>query len=235
MPIKLITFDLDNTLWENDCVIQRAEQACYDFLCQQSPALEKHYSQGALMQLRQEMMTKSPHLAAQVTKVRKLSIQQALENIDHERTKIPDLVTEAFDVFFEARNQVTLFTHTLSLLEKLQSQYQLISITNGNSDLEKIGLKKYFAFSLSAETVGASKPRPNLFHAALHKGNANAQETIHIGDHPKDDIFGAQQLGIRTIWFNPQKIRWEDKSDQAPPTATVHCLSEIHAVINKLQ
>lgn len=234
MPIKLLTFDLDNTLWENDSVIQRAEQLCYDFLSRQSPELVKHYSPTKLMQLRQQLMTESPHLSAQVSKVRKLAMHKALEIVGHDHTKIPDLVAQAFEIFFHARNQVTLFPHTLPLLEKLQQQYQLISITNGNSDLEKIGLAKYFAFSLSAEKVGASKPRPNLFHAALHRGNANPQETIHIGDHPEDDIFGAQQLGIHTIWFNPQRLRWEDQSDKAPPTATVNCLSEIPLTLSKL-
>lgn len=234
MPIKLITFDLDNTLWENDSVIKHAEKVCYEFLRQQSPELAKHYSPTELMQLRQQLMTESPHLSAQVSKVRKLAMQKALETVGHDHTKILDLVAQAFEVFFHARNQVILFPHTLPLLEKLQQQYQLISITNGNSDLEKIGLAKYFSFSLSAEKVGASKPRPNLFHAALHRGNAHPQETIHIGDHPEDDIFGAQQLGIHTIWFNPQQLRWEDQSNQAPPTATVHCLSEVPAVIDKL-
>lgn len=234
MPIKLLTFDLDNTLWENDSVIQRAEQACYDFLSRQSPELVKHFSPAELMQLRQQLIIESPHLSPQVSKVRKLAIQQALETVGHNHTQISDLATQAFEVFFHARNQVTLFPQALPLLEKLQQQYQLISITNGNSDLEKIGLAKYFAFSLSAEKVGASKPRPNLFHAALHRGNANPKETIHIGDHPEDDIFGAQQLGIHTIWFNPQRFKWEDQSDKAPPTATVNCLSEIGAVVTRL-
>lgn len=232
--IKLVTFDLDNTLWENDAVIERAEQACYDFLQVHSAELAQHYSPRDLMALRQQLMTESPQLSAQVSKVRKMSMQRALETAGHERSEIPQLVTQAFEVFFQARNQVSLFPHTIALLENLQRHYQLISITNGNSDLEKIGLAKYFACSLSAEKVGASKPRPNLFHAALHRGNANPQETVHIGDHPEDDIFGAQQLGIRTIWFNPKKIRWEDQSDKTPPTATVHCLSQIQAAIEKL-
>jgi len=234
MPIKLITFDLDNTLWENNSVIQCAEQICYDFLRQHSPGLAKQYSPTALMQLRQRLMMESPHLSSQVSKIRKLSIQQALETVGHEPTQIPNLVAEAFDVFFHARNQVDLFPHTIPLLESLRQDYQLISITNGNADLEKIGLAKYFSFSLSAEKVGASKPRPNLFHAALHRGNAHPQETIHIGDHPQDDIFGAQQLGIHTIWFNPQRLKWEDQSDKVPPTAAVNCLSEIGTIVKKI-
>ncbi len=234
MAIKLVTFDLDNTLWENDSVIQRAEQACYHFLQQEAPELANRYSLKDLTSLRQKLMTQSPSLSAQVSKVRKLSMQQALESVGYSSAQIPHLVNQAFEVFFHARNQVTLFPQTLPLLQALRQQYQLISITNGNSDLEKIGLAEYFSFALSAEKVGASKPRPNLFHAALHKGNVKAHETVHIGDHHEEDIFGAQQLGIHTIWFNPQQLRWEDQSDKPAPTAVVHCLSEIQAAIHKL-
>lgn len=234
MAIKLITFDLDNTLWNNDSVIEKAEAACYAFLQEQSPALTKQYSISDLSVLRQKIMAESPQLSAQVSKARKLSIKKALETTGYDAAKIPELVSRAFDVFFQARNQVTPFPHTLPLLKALKEKYQLISITNGNSDLQKIGLAEYFCHCLSAEKVGASKPRPNLFHAALHRGDAKAHETIHIGDHPIDDIYGAQQLGIHTIWFNPAKLRWEDHSSHQKPTAMAHCLSEIPEIIRKI-
>jgi len=235
MAIKLITFDLDNTLWENDTVIARAEKACYTFLQQQAPKLTEHYSPEQLVQLRLQLMTQQPHLSAQVSKVRKLSIQQALESTGHDNNDIPDLVAKIFDCFLQERNKVELFPHTIPLLKTLKNQYQLASLTNGNSDLEKIGIAEYFSFSLSAEKVGASKPRPNIFHAALHKANVKPEETIHIGDHHLDDVHGAQQLGIHTIWFNPKKQRWEDQSDREKPTATVHCLSEIISAIEKIR
>src|SRR5690606_12607813 len=153
-----------------------------------------------------------PHLSAQVSKVRKLSLQQVLESIGYDSAAIPDLVREAFDCFLEHRNAIRLFPQTIPLLADLQKNYALASVTNGNSDLEKIGIANYFQFALSAEKVGASKPRPNLFHAVLHRANARAHETIHIGDHPVDDIQGAQQLGIHTIWFNPGQQPWNDPS-----------------------
>ena len=235
MAIKLITFDLDNTLWDNNPVLLRAEQACYDHLLERAPNMTQHYSLSDLAKLRMALMASSPQLAAQVSKVRKQAMQKALETINHPADDIPTLVEQAFTCFHQARNQVELFEHTIPLLKTLKKNYQLGSITNGNSDLEKIGIAEYFSFSLSAEKVGAKKPRPNIFHAALHKADVSPREAIHIGDHHDDDIFGAQQLGIRTIWFNPQRLRWEEESDKAPPTAMVHCLSEIPNVIYELK
>lgn len=235
MAIKLVTFDLDNTLWDNNPVLRRAEQACYDHLLQQVPQLATRYTLQDIANLRIKMMDESPQLAAQVSKVRKQAMRKILEDIDHDPAQIVPLVEQAFSIFHEERNKVELFTHALPLLQTLQKNYRLGSITNGNSDLEKIGIADYFSFSVSAEKVGAKKPRPNIFHAALHKAGVLPRETIHIGDHHDDDISGAQQLGIHTIWFNPQKLRWENESDKAPPTAIVHCLSEIPAAINTLK
>lgn len=235
MTIKLITFDLDNTLWDNNPVLLRAEQACYDHLLQQAPPLASRYTLSDLASQRMKMMEESPQLAAQVSKVRKLAMQKALEEINHDAQKIPALVESAFAHFHNERNKVELFPHTIPLLENLKKDYSLATLTNGNSDLTKIGIADYFAFSLSAEKVGAKKPRPNIFHAAMHKAGIWPHEMIHIGDDHEDDIFGAQQLGIHTIWFNPHKLRWENESDKAPPTATVYCLSEIPEVINSLK
>jgi len=234
VAIKLITFDLDNTLWDNNPVLLRAEQACYDHLLQEAPQLKTRYTLKDLSNLRIKMMEESPQLAAQVSKVRRLAMQKALEEINHDTSQIPVLVEKAFSTFHEERNKVELFEEALPLLKTLKKNYQLGSITNGNSDLEKIGIADYFVFSLSAEKVGAKKPRPNIFHAAMHKAGIAPQEMIHIGDHHDDDIFGAQQLSIHTIWFNPQKRRWENESDKAPPTAIVHCLSEIPKIIERI-
>ena len=233
MAIKLVTFDLDNTLWDNDPVLQRAEQACYQYLQQQSPQLASVYSAADLAQLRLQLISQSPQLAAQVSKLRKLAMQQALQAVAHPAAQIPALVEQAFAVFYRERNRIELFPHARPLLDQLKPYYQLGTLTNGNSDLQLVGISEYFAFTLSAEKVGAAKPRPNLFHGALHRGNVLPHEMVHIGDHPEDDVYGAQQLGIHSIWFNPGKKRWSELSSKKAPTATVHCLSEIIDVLKR--
>lgn len=234
MAIKLISFDLDNTLWHNDAVIVRAENACYDFLVQQAPALAERYTQQELAALRMEMAKQAPQLAPQVSKLRRLAMQKALETVGHDPVAIPALVERGFECFFNERNRVELHAHSIPLLQALQANFQLASLTNGNADLERIGIAGYFAFSLSAEKVGASKPRPNLFRAALHRANAKPEEAIHIGDHPVDDVSGARDIGMHTIWFNPGKQKWNEREHGAPPGATVHCLSEIKDIIHKM-
>ncbi|MCX7079063.1 MAG: HAD family hydrolase, partial [Pseudomonas sp.] len=102
--------------------------------------------------------------------------------------------------------------------------YTLGVVTNGNADVRRLGLADYFKFALCAEDIGIAKPDSRLFHEALHRGEATAQTAVHIGDHPGDDIAGAQQAGLRAIWFNPGNKVWEAEKQ---PDAEIRSLTEL--------
>jgi len=53
---------------------------------------------------------------------------------------------------------------------------------------------------------------------------------VHIGDHPSDDIGGAQRAGIRAIWFNPTGGPWQDDGH---PDAIIGNLAELPAVLDR--
>ena len=75
---------------------------------------------------------------------------------------------------------------------------------------------------------GIAKPDARLFHEALQRGGATAETAVHIGDHPGDDIAGAQQAGLRAIWFNPAGKVWE--ADRLPD-AEIRSLTDLPAVL----
>ncbi len=231
--IKLITFDLDNTLWENDSVIRNAEKQLHRWFEQHAPAVLVRFNQQELLQLRLELVQQEPSLAARLSDLRKRAIQQALELTGTPEERIPELVEQAFAHFIDARNRVTLFPQARPLLEQLQGRYTLGALTNGNSDITRVGIAPYFAISLSSESVGRRKPEPDMFLHALEQAGVTAEQTVHIGDHPFDDVHGAAQLGIRTIWFNDTNRVWEDVSDKPKPDATVACLSDIPSVLDR--
>ena len=45
-------------------------------------------------------------------------------------------------------------------------------------------------------------------------GNISFKEVLHIGDHQINDVYGAQQLGIKAIWFNRKNDEWKLDTDQ---------------------
>jgi len=101
-------------------------------------------------------------------------------------------------------------------------------VTNGNADVSRLGLADYFRFALCAEDLGIGKPDPAPFLEALRRGEVDAGAAVHIGDHPGDDIAGAQRAGLRAVWFNPQGKAWT--GDQAPD-AEIQRLSQLPDVL----
>lgn len=52
-----------------------------------------------------------------------------------------------------------------------------------------------------SDEVGAPKPYPAIFEAALEATKADASKTIHIGDLRRTDVAGARAVGMSTIRF----------------------------------
>jgi len=84
--------------------------------------------------------------------------------------------------------------------------YCLGTLTNGNADVERLGLGQLFDFSLSAAATGKAKPHPRMFEEACRRAQVDAAELAHIGDEPGTDLAGAQNAGVNVIWMNRQGI-----------------------------
>ena len=69
----------------------------------------------------------------------------------------------AFKIFFEGRNNVTFYDHVISTLDILKDDYSLGVITNGNADLDMIGISDYFDYILSPAELNSHKPNPEIF------------------------------------------------------------------------
>ncbi len=196
--IKLITLDLDDTLWPAKTVLLKAEHIYYQQLQELAPGLTDHVSAQALREYRLNFLQTRPELQDNISHWRLESTTALLEQHGYGK-RAAHISKKAFDIFWQARQQVTLFQGVSDSLKMLSQRYILISLTNGNAHLDKMPLSKYVTHSLRAEQFGASKPKPVLFERALILASSRPEETLHIGDHPKDDIEGATQLGIRTI------------------------------------
>lgn len=100
-----------------------------------------------------------------------------------------------------------LFDGAIEILEYLQPKYQLHIITNGFKEvqqgkLNKANIDHYFHTVTNSEMVGVKKPNPRIFNHALQMANANANNSIMIGDNLEADILGALDVGLDAICFN---------------------------------
>lgn len=223
MSIRLITFDLDDTFWETKPAIQSAETVLRDWLAKHAPRLGE-FPVEALGAIRRMLVEREPTLRHRVSELRRRILQHALGDAGYPREEADELAERAFQVFLDARHDVEIFPDVQPTLEFLANHYTLGVITNGNADVRRLGLADYFQFTLCAEELGIGKPDPHPFRQALRLGGALPEQAVHIGDHAEDDIAGAQQAGLRAVWFNPGQIAW---TQDYQPDAQIRSLAEL--------
>lgn len=206
--LRLITFDLDDTLWDLRPVLVQAEQDLATWAAGRCPELVERFDRAALMALRLELMSSRPELAHRISDLRIESLRIALEQCGRAPVEALALAREGFEVFIAARHAVEPFEGVEECLADLQGRYTLGVITNGNADVFRLPLGRYFDFAVRAETLAAAKPDPQPFTEALRAAGVEASETLHVGDHHDHDIAGAMGAGMRSAWFNPKAREW---------------------------
>lgn len=119
------------------------------------------------------------------------------------------------------------------VVREIQKLAKTAIITNGKTagqtpKIQKTGLDKIFDTIVISEAVGAWKPDPRIFEAALERLGAKPEEAMYIGDHLKNDIGGAQAAGICGVWFNPRGL---ENDASVVPFAEIGNFSQLLAFV----
>ena len=213
MRVRAITLDLDDTLWPIEPVMLRAEQRLDAWLRTHCPPVADQYPIAAMRALRDEVAAANPDLAHDFTAQRLLTLERAFAacGIGDEH------VQAAFEVYYDARNRVDCYEDALPALAALAARLPLVSISNGNADLERIGLRQHFAHCISAREFGSAKPAAAIFHDACARLGLAPENVLHVGDDVLLDVAGAHAAGLRTGWLNRGSAAWSDYVASLPP------------------
>lgn len=218
--VRTITLDLDDTLWAIGPVIRRAEKQLQEWLVDRYPGVAGSLLPDEVAKIRTAVLAEHVDLAHDLTFLRREVITRIGESAGY------NVDTDAaFGVFDDARNDLDLFPDVRPALTSLKQRFRLIAVTNGNANLEKIGIHDLFDGFVSARTAGAAKPAPSIFAAAVRAGGAPAEQTLHVGDHPSMDVHGARTAGLRAVWINRNGGEWPQ--DLERPDAVVRNLQEL--------
>ncbi|MDC0365654.1 HAD family hydrolase, partial [Gammaproteobacteria bacterium] len=152
--------------------------------------------------------------------LRKETIRHHLNPHIANQNELNLLVNEAYEFFLGERHKVVFYEEVVEVLEDLSSQFMLGVLTNGNADVNKLGIGNLFDFSIASTDVMSNKPDPAHFIRAKEITGIDFQSTLHIGDDAVNDIKGARDLGINTMWFNSQNLPWD--IDDNPPIEFNH-------------
>jgi putative hydrolase of the HAD superfamily len=236
MGLKVITFDLDNTLWDVEPALLRAEEAQRRWLLEHRPGAIDELTHDDLWAVKKRIWKAHPELAHNVTALRQMFLREVQLAAGFDQRSAEEGARAAFEVFLRERQQVELYAQALDVLQTLAGQFRLGALTNGNADVYKTDAGEYFDFAFLAEDIGASKPAPDMFQAALETTGVRPEEVLHVGDNPEHDVLGALRVGMRTVWINAQCSDWE-VADAAPgetPDAIIRHIGELPTAVAML-
>jgi 2-haloalkanoic acid dehalogenase type II len=219
--VLAICLDLDDTLWAIDRVIERAERAMLEWLARDYPRVAEAHDVHSMRQVRQRMALEFPSMRHDFTFLRR----QALVWHARDAGYPEHLADEAFEVFYAARNQVEVFADVVPALDRLRGRFRLMTLSNGNADLRRIGLAHYFERTLAARDAGAAKPDRRIFQALLDGAGLEPAHVLYAGDDPHADVGGARAAGLRAAWVDRLGRSWPQEIE--PPDLAVRDLGEL--------
>jgi 2-haloalkanoic acid dehalogenase type II len=206
--VRAICFDLDNTLWEIEPVLLRAERILADWLLHRYPLIPQRFSTESLLALRASLLRDQPQQAHDLTYLRRETLVRAAEAVGYEPSTARSIAHAAFDAWHAARNQVTPYPETLPALAHLKARFRLATLSNGNADLARIGLAHHFEISLNAGALGCAKPDPRAYSALAAALTLEPAEILFVGDEPQADVVGPRAAGMQTVWVDRLGARW---------------------------
>lgn len=135
-PLRAITLDLDDTLWPFAPIGARIDLVLHDWMRVHSPRTAERFPVAAMRELRERSFAENPHLHHDLSALRRLTLRQALVESGGDL----GLLDAAYEVFYAARNQVEFYPDALAALARISARMPVAALSNGNADLERIGL-----------------------------------------------------------------------------------------------
>lgn len=224
-PFKLMSFDLDDTLYDNSAVIRHAEAA---FLAKvreisEIPQIDAQYWQN----WKQQIFSSNPILYEDVTLWRQHTLAELLQFHHKNSQEIHRTLSLSMAEFMHWRHKMSIPPKNIKILTQLKARYILTVITNGNVDIKQIGLEM-FDYVLRGGEQGRAKPHADLFHQTARHFQLKPNEILHIGDNLYTDVQGAIQAGCQGAWLNvsSQTLRHSAQA-RLLPTLEIAELSEL--------
>ncbi|MBX2879195.1 MAG: HAD-IA family hydrolase [Granulosicoccus sp.] len=223
--IAVVSFDLDDTFWDCKPALLMAEEHLYGWLEKNTPRVTTALDREALLSFRTEFREAHPELTGCVTAMRLQGLRELMRTYRYSES----LADEAFKMFHLARNQVTVYQGVEAMLKAVSNRYRVAAITNGNADLNLIGLDQYFNRIYTADLTLKAKPAPDMFDQCCAHFDVDPSQMLHVGDSPAADVKGALEAGAQSLWFNQFGQSWPHPMD--PPHYEARSIQEIKSFL----
>jgi putative hydrolase of the HAD superfamily len=211
MDIRAIAFDVNGTLVRivTEDGMDQIFRAAGHFLTYQGVDLRRHEVRGLYFRLMKEQLQASPEAYPEFDAVAIWGRIIAEHATDFTRA-LPAKKLEQMPLFLAemsrgiSRRRLGLYPHVRGVLDVLRERFPLAVVTDAQSayargELHKVGLLGYFDPIVVSGDHGYRKPDQRLFRLALDRMGVAAEDALYVGNDMRCDIFGAQQVGMRTV------------------------------------
>ena len=205
--IRVVSFDLDDTLWRCDPVLVQAEKDMHAALeSRDARVLTALRHAETKAELERAILAEHPHARFAHSFMRRTLLKRVAMRVGYAHDDAHALSESVFSVFFEARSKHVsnhFFDGSVPALERLKRLgFRIGTITNGNADVRRIPeLAPLVETHVQSEEAGAPKPEPAPFEALLERMGVKPEEVLHVGDSLSHDVQGAKRVGMRTCWI----------------------------------
>lgn len=218
--IKAVIFDLDGTLLDRDTSLKHFIEYQYERLYKWLGHIPKEQYTTRFIELDSRGYVWKDKVYQQL--VEEFHIVQ----IDWE------FLLEDYKAEF--KHHCVPFPNLHIMLEELgKNNFALGIITNGfgqfqMDNIEALDIKHYFDTILVSETEGVKKPNREIFERALKQLHVSPNESVFVGDHPKNDVEASVHVGMIGVWKKDEQ--WINFK----PNVVVEDLGELPILIKSL-
>jgi putative hydrolase of the HAD superfamily len=169
-------------------------------------------------------------------------VAEALGNLGFEVTKGDSRIKAALNIFFqdfidtlELRDGAKRLLHQTQKLGKvaLISDFTFAPVIY--KSLRKIGISEFFNAVVVSQQIGWRKPSSNIFDFTLKCLEIQPKEAVYIGDSPNEDIKGAKQAGLKTVFMPSQFNSLKDlKESKQEPDYIANDLTLLSQILYKI-
>lgn len=212
--IKLLIFDLDNTLinyggvtrkaWELTCINGKEK---YGFDCDVVDMVDE------IMRVNDQLWEdekRRPKGNFSFYELRMMVVKEALFHLGIEDNMIISDLVLHYDKYKE--EAIYVFEDVFSTLEELKKRGYLIALlTNGDSQTQRKKLKRFkmeklFDGIFIDGEQGVGKPEKEAYDNVLNHFHILANEACMIGDHYLWEVVAPKTYGLKAIWVNRGKL-----------------------------
>ncbi len=224
--IRIILFDVDNTLMDFDACARAAVEAAFQkgglpYHDGVYPAFDR-INEGLWRQIERGELTRAEHA--------RIRWQRIFDELGIEADG------PAFEPVFKSCLCETgvPMPGARELLNDLKGRYTLCVASNAPyqqqvSRLRNAGMLEYFDHLFISERIGFLKPDPRFFAACLSElQKPHKDEVLLVGDSLTADIAGGEAFGIQTCWFDPKGLPCPET---AHPTYVIRALTELQTIL----